>query len=157
MADPILILWVVTVAQRLGFDNLEALSLGAAVDSIYLNDPRSHYLPNSTLKTVTGFRQGPDGYEFDVVLLGCRCASQMTADGIRATDTGDFPSPESVEEFLVQRLGAGIIAANASMRELAERYIPEDLALRAATLYELFKPEPGQALHVSQILWTDIN
>ena len=136
---PVLTLWAAVVAERLGFERAEALTLGRAVAGM-----------NAATKAERlGIHAGaakrprppaPRSAE-RVELLGRSVAVLHTPQGLRAAK-GDKPdSPESVERYLALKFGAGLEPARGAMTALARAHTPKALAEQAFALYEAFRPE----------------
>jgi len=60
---------------------------------------------------------------------------------VRALSKDKPIAPESVDRYLESNFGEILEAARRAMAVLARSYAPDDLADRAYTLYEAFRPE----------------
>ena len=143
---PVLTLWAAVVAERLGFDWDESMTLGRAVAglnayskgvSIGLFQPK----PKQLRERKAALQQGET---IQVGLLHRAVPCRRTPDGLRASSKGRPISPESVQRYLESKFGDSLAASLAAMRKLAGAFQPGDLADRAYELYEAFRPEiPG--------------
>ncbi len=66
---------------------------------------------------------------------------QNTEDGIRATQRGKPIHPDLVEHYLDDKFGDDLKVVRSAMDKLAKAYRPQDLAGKAYSLYEQFRPE----------------
>ena len=143
---PVLTLWGVVVAERLGLSRRTALGCGQAVAGmnayskgvrlgIYAPpEVRPHEPPPPKLAGVTGAIH-------DVHLLGRVVHVGETKDGPRAIAKGAIVKPESVERYLAGKFGDRLADVEAAMAELAKSRPPKELAAEAFHLYERFRPE----------------
>ena len=146
---PVLTLWAAVVAERLGFDTPAALTLGRAVAGL-----------NAQAKGqrlgIFHPREHPDGAErrrppllgelFDVELMGRQVPVLNTEQGVRAVDGHEPADPQSVERYLRAKFGENLAQVHEAMETLARAFPPEELALKAYSLYERFRPAipPGK-------------
>ena len=139
---PVLTLWGVVVAERLGHDAEAALTLGKVMAGL-----------NAQAKGrslgIFGPRPGPDGEpaaksglgEDDWVrLLGRPVPVRKSARGVRAVVGADEVDPAKVTAYLVKQFGAALPAVRDAMVSLASTYSVPDLETRAYDLYEKFRP-----------------
>lgn len=145
---PVLTLWAATVAERLGFERDEALSLGKAVAGLTAQSKGRHlgiYKP--VPKEIKEAREKKHGEEFFVELCGRQIAAINTDDGVRAVSKGRVMDAASTERYLESKFGESLEAARTAMRELAKSFKPLELEARAFGLYERFRPAipEGQA------------
>jgi hypothetical protein len=119
---PVLTLWAATVAERLGHDHEEALTLGKAEKEKEKKQAKAANLPT-------------------VTLLGRAVPVVKTPAGLRAAVGGEQIEPESVEKYLRQKFGEGYTDARAALEHLAKSYTPRQLEANAYSLYEKFRPE----------------
>ncbi|HEY3174244.1 MAG TPA: hypothetical protein VGK94_00625 [Candidatus Polarisedimenticolia bacterium] len=139
---PVLTLWAAVVAERLGFDRAEALTLGKAVAGL------NAYAKGVSLglfqpkpKEVRGTRATLLREEVvQIDFLQRAVVAQRTPEGIRALSKEKPIDPASVEKYLAGKLGEGLAAARSAMEELARALAPGELAERAFDLYEEFRP-----------------
>jgi hypothetical protein len=139
---PVLTLWAAVVAEHLGFDRDEALTLGRGLAGlnaqskgrslgIFEEHPQEEPKPP---------RQRPPGEEYVVDLLGREVPVVSTDAGVRATSKGQPVSPASVERYLESKFHGDLPEVRAAMEELAGSLPPERLASWAFRLYEQFRP-----------------
>ena len=140
---PVLTLWAAVVAQRMGFQWDEALTLGRAVAglnayskavSLGLYEPT----PEKERKRRQETRHGE---ELQVDLLHRAVPAVRTPGGLRALAKGRPIAPRSVERYLEAKFGARLPEARAAMTRLARTLPPRTLARQAYALYERFRPE----------------
>ena len=140
---PVLTLWAAVVAERLGYDRAEALTLGRAVAGLNAQSKGRRLGIN---KPAAPGRGKPRAAPARVVELLHRAVPvARTPGGIRALDSDGSPAdPESVERYLESKFGDSLDDARAAMEALAASMTPNALAERAFALYESFRPAiPG--------------
>jgi hypothetical protein len=141
---PVLTLWAAVVAERLGFDRDEALTLGRAVAGLnaYAKGVRLGLFAASAPRKVAERRKAlRQGETLQVDLLGRAVPATATPDGLRALSKDQPIVPEAVARYLGGKFGQGLPEARAAMERLARSFPPENLALEAFRLYEQFRPE----------------
>jgi len=139
---PVLTLWAAVVAERMGFDWDEAVSLGRAVAGL---NAQAKGRRLGLFKPAEGgakqARKKKRGEEFWVEVCGRAVPAVSTPDGVRAVK-GDQPiASDKAVRYLESKFGEDLAAARAAMRTLASAFAPEDLETRAYGLYERFRPE----------------
>jgi hypothetical protein len=138
---PVLTLWASVVAERLGFDRDEALSLGKAVAGLNAQSKGQRLgifkpLPAEVKKA----RAQKRGEEFFIEILGRHVPAVNTPDGVRAA-IKDLPiEAGGVERYLESKFGESLGAMRAAMQDLAKAFRPEQLSVNAFHLYEQFRP-----------------
>lgn len=139
---PVLTLWATVVAERLGFDHDEALTLGRAVAGLnaYSKGKRLGLFAPSDEELARKRTEQPEK-SFDVDLLGRAVPVLATADGLRALSKGKPDNPASVERYLKSKFGDHLAATEKAMADLALRFPPRELSAVAFQLYERFRPE----------------
>jgi hypothetical protein len=139
---PVLTLWAAVVAERLGFDGDEALSLARAVAGLNAQSKgrRLGIFKPQEEKPQTARKKEP-GEEFSIELLGRLVPVRNTKDGIRAVKGNQVIEPDGGRRYLESKLGDDLGAVRSAMLRLAKSYKPEELAERAYRLYEQFRPE----------------
>jgi hypothetical protein len=139
---PVLTLWAAIVAERLGFDHDEALTLGRSVAGLTAQSKAVTLgLFEPTAQAVKEKREAAsDGGEFRVALLGRAVPAVRTPQGIRAVEKGKPSDPASVERYLASKFNEHLIPATRAMAELAMSYPPDRLAEVGFRLYERFRP-----------------
>jgi len=139
---PVLTLWAVVVAERLGYDRKEALTLGkclAGLNAQSKGQSLGIYQPSPK----RGKPSRPAGKRGNLFLpfMGRELPVVREADHIRATRQGKPLDPESVERYLRTKFGENLSAVEEAMRALANAFPANGLALRAFALYAQFRPE----------------
>jgi hypothetical protein len=138
---PLLTLWASTVAERLGFDQDEALSLGKAVAGLTAQSKGQRlgiYKP--VPQEVKKGRARKRGEEFLVEICGRQVPAVNTTDGVRAVNKNKPIEAKGVERYLESKFGESLGTARAVMRDLAKAFRPEQLSKNAFSLYEQFRP-----------------
>lgn len=138
---PVLTLWAAVVAERLGFDHDEALSLGRGLAGLNAQSKGRRlgiFKPHEEKPSQA--RKKDHGERFLIELCGRGVPALNTPDGVRAAPGGKPIDPDSVEEYLEGKFGDQAKAARAAMKKLARSYTPQRLATAAFELYERFRP-----------------
>lgn len=139
----VLTLWASVVAERLGFDRSEALTLGRAVaglnayskgKALGLFEPT----PEDVREKRRAAREAAGAFAVD--LLGRAVPAIATEDGIRALSKEKPMDPATVERYLAKKFGDALDDARAAMVSLAKAHRPDALAQEAYALYEAFRP-----------------
>jgi hypothetical protein len=139
---PVLTLWAAVVAERLGFNHDEALSLGKALAGLNAQSKgRRLGIFKPTPKELKKVRERERGEEFQVELLGRALPAVNTDKGVRAVTKSEPIAPETVERYLESKFGEALLEARKAMMELANALDPDELAPRGFSLYEQFRPE----------------
>ena len=139
---PVLTLWAAIVAERLGFDEREALTLGKALAG-YTAQTKGQllgiYHPREGAEPAE--KEGePETDVVFVALMGRSLPARLTPDGVRATARSQPTDPESVRRYLRGKFGEALPAAERAMRRLAESFPADRLDTEAYGLYERFRP-----------------
>jgi hypothetical protein len=139
---PVLALWATVVAERLGFDRDEALSLGKAVTGLNAQS-KGQRLGIYTKKEVKRERgeERKRGPRDAVELMGREIPVLRTPEGIRAVNKDAEVSPESTQAYLETKFGEHLAAVRGAMEDLARSLKPDVLAARAFALYAQFRPQ----------------
>ena len=139
---PVMALWAAVVAERLGFDKGEALSLGKVVTGLnaQAKGQRLGIFDPAEEKGEKARQRKPDE-KFSVEILGRPVPVVNTNQGIRAITKDKPVDPDSVQRYLEKKFGEALSDVRAAMEDLAGSYKPEQLARRAYALYEQFRPE----------------
>jgi hypothetical protein len=140
---PVLTLWAAVVAERLGFDRDEAATLGRAVAGLYAQVKGQRlglFTLASEAETARRRRAMKPGESERVELLGRAVPVVRTPDGLRAATDGKPGNAAAVHRYLESRFGDALAPARAAMEALARTFEPSDLAGRAFSLYEAFRP-----------------
>jgi hypothetical protein len=140
---PVLTLWAAVVAERLGFDWEEALTLGRAVAGLNAySKGKALGLFKPTPEAVREKREElrREKAAFPVDLLGRRVPAVHTEAGIRALQKEKPADPQAVTRYLERTFGDALDDARAAMVLLARAHGPQKLASIAYHLYEEFRP-----------------
>lgn len=139
---PVLTLWAAIVAQRLGFDHDEALTLGRSVAGLNAQSKGKRLgIFKPSTEGIREIRDEQRKGEFHVELLHRAVPVVMTPDGIRASTKGKPSNPASVQKYLASKFGEHLAATEKAMAELAKSFPAGELADIAFKLYEQFRPE----------------
>jgi hypothetical protein len=140
---PVLTLWAAVVAERLGFDRDEALTLGRVVAGLNAySKGRSLGLFKPAPEDVRRERQRlAAGRQMHVELLHRAVPVTQTPEGLRALSKDAPIAPASVQRYLEAKFGEALPAVEHAMLELARAFEPGELARRAYALYEAFRPD----------------
>ena len=145
---PVLTLWAAVVAEILGFEHDEALTLGRAVAGLNAYSKGvSLGLFQPTPEEVKEQRRKMRKEETVTVdLLHRAVPAKHTDEGLRALSEENPIHPESVQKYLESKFGEALEDVSDAMRKLAKSLPPSHLALKAYGLYEKFRPEipPGK-------------
>lgn len=138
---PVLTLWAATVAERLGFNHDEAVSIGKAVAGLTAQSKgRRLGIYKPVPQELKKARAQKRGEEFLIEICGRQIPAINTPDGVRAVSKDRPIDAKSVGRYLESKFGDSLPAARAAMRELAKSFSPEELSQVAFTLYEKFRP-----------------
>ena len=140
---PVLTLWAAVVAERLGFDYAEALTLGRAVAGLnaYAKGVRlGIYEPSP--ETVKKQRKvlGQEA-RLTVSLVHRAVPVARTPAGLRALAKDKPIDPASVERYLASKFGPSLDAVRQAMVKLAAAMPPREIAAEAYAHYEKFRPD----------------
>src|SRR5688500_5369768 len=141
---PVLTLWATIVAERLGYDEETALTLGKAVAGLNAQSKGKRlgiYEEKKDEETKKEEKKKePANLQF-IELLGRGVPAVKTTKGLRATIKGEEIDAASVQKYLKQKFGEELDEARAGMEKLAKAYTPKQLERKAYDLYEKFRPE----------------
>jgi len=139
---PVLTLWAVVVAERLGFNHDEALTLGKALAGLNAQSKgRRLGIFKPTPKKFKEVREKERGEEFWVELLGRALPAVNTDQGVRAVVKTKPMEPEGVERYLESKFGDALPKVRKAMKDLADAFEPDELGQRGFSLYEQFRPK----------------
>ncbi len=144
---PVLTLWGVIVAERLGYNHDEALSLGKAVAVLNAQSKGRRlgiYKPAESAPEAEDSKKARErqaGEVLTVEVVGRPVPAVHTEHGLRAAVNGEEVNPKSTERYLEQKFGAALPAVRAALEDLAQAYPPQELERRAYALYEQFRPQ----------------
>jgi len=138
---PVLTLWASIVAERLGFDRDEALTLGKAVAGLNAQSKGQRLgIFEPAPQEIKKARARKRGEEFFVEICGRHVPAINTPDGVRAVFKNQPIEALGVERYLESKFDGSLEAARAAMRVLAKSFRPEQLSTNAFGLYEKFRP-----------------
>ena len=141
---PVLTLWAAIVAERLGHDRLEALTLGKAVAGLNAQSKGRRigiYAEKTEEEKAKEKEEARTSGQHTVAILGRPVPVVKTPHGSRAAIQGEAIDPESVQTYLEQKFGDRFEEARLALEQLARHYSPRELETRAYDLYEKFRPE----------------
>ena len=131
------------VAERLGFERHEALTLGRALAGLtaHAKGVRLGLFEPSAPEEVRE-RRGrlAEGERLEVHLIDRTIPVVRTPEGLQALAKDQPTKPESVERYLAGKFGDALGEARAAMETLAASLPPGELARQAFRLYEQFRP-----------------
>jgi hypothetical protein len=141
---PVLTLWATVVAERLGYDESEALTLARGVAGLNAQSKGRRLGIYEEQKEEAGEKgkkaEKAEQLQF-IELLGRGVPAIKTPTGLRASIKGETIDPESVRRYLHQKFGDHLDEARAAMEKLAKARPPKKLESEAYSLYEKFRPE----------------
>lgn len=140
---PVLTLWAAVVAEALGYERDTAFTLGKGLAGLNAQS-KGRFLgiyghPKSTEGEPAPKKTGL-GEEFWIEICERRIPAKNTKDGIRAVIKDEPIDPISVEKYLRSKFGEYYETVRTAMEELAGSFPREELAHKAYTLYEKFRP-----------------
>lgn len=141
---PVLTLWAAVVAERLGYEPDEALTLAKAVTGLNAQSKGRRlgiYPERPEEEKPEKQRERQEEETFAVEILGRAVPAVNTKDGIRAVDKGSAISPQSVQRYLENKFGEALPQVRQAFEELAGSFSPQDLTRKAYPLYEEFRPK----------------
>jgi hypothetical protein len=139
---PVLTLWGQVVAERLGFNRDEALTLGKALAGLNAQSKGQRLgIFHPAEEKAEGARQRKPEEVFYVELMGRNLTVINTLQGLRATAKDAPIQPQGVERYLEGKFGEALADVRQAMEELCRAYPPQELARKAYGLYEQFRPE----------------
>jgi hypothetical protein len=138
---PVLTLWAAVVAQRLGFNEDEALTLGKALAGInaQAKGRRLGVFNPQEVKPAKA-REKARGEEFWIEICGRPVPAKTNEEGILAVKGAQVIEPDSVRRYLEGKFGDDLKPSLAAMTKLAKAFKAKELAERAFGLYEQFRP-----------------
>jgi hypothetical protein len=145
---PVLTLWASVVAERMGFERDEALSLGKAVAGMNAQS-------KGRMLGIYGPAKGPHGgapkktglgEEFWVEICGRPVPAKHTEEGVRAVVKDKPVDADKARKYLDTKFGEDLSSVREAMAQLAAAFQPEELEDVAYGLYEQFRPKiaPGK-------------
>jgi hypothetical protein len=139
---PVLTLWATVVAQRMGYSEEEALTLGKAVAG-YTAQFKGRTLGIYTAREKEeGSKEEMERREVErIELMGRRIPITKESGQIRATEKDKAIDPDSVRRYLQDKYGENLDETIGAMEELVNSYEPQELDRIAFHLYEQFRPD----------------
>ena len=140
---PVLTLWAAVVAERLGYDRDEALTLGQAVAGMNAAAKAraiGKFHPPAKPAAAARPKAAKVGEKVEVPLCGRMVPAVHTPEGLRALNKGTPASPASVVRYLDGKFGDALKDAREAMTALARSLSKDELEATAFSLYEAFRP-----------------
>jgi hypothetical protein len=139
---PVLTLWAAIVAERLGYDQKEALTFGKAVAGLNAQSKGRRLGIYEEKKDEEKDKKEEKSEKLEFIeILGRGIPAVKTGQGLRAAIKGEQIDPESVQKYLKQKFGDDLDEVRAAMQALAKAYKPKQLETEAYSLYEKFRPK----------------
>lgn len=141
---PVLTLWATVVAERLGYDEDTALTLGKAVAGLNAQSKGKKlgiYEEKSEDEKKEDKKKEKAAKPEFIELLGRGIPAVKTPKGLRAAIKGEPIHAESVQTYLEQKFKDDLDDTRKAMEKLAKAYTPKQLESKAYDLYEKFRPE----------------
>ncbi len=140
---PVLTLWATVVAEHLGYEEGEALTLGRAIAGYNAQSKGRKLGIYKTPDEETRQEKEKEKPEKEqtVKFFGRTIPIRKTKSGMRAAIDRKPISSHSVRAYLEQKFGDQLEPVRKAMNELADAFDPKDLAASAYRLYEEFRPE----------------
>ena len=140
---PVLTLWAAVVAERLGYDEEAALTLGKAVAGLNAQSKGRRLGIFEAPERGKAEKRAAEARRDEarlVPLLGRGVPVVETARGIRAVANEGEVDPAGVARYLAQKFGDALDEVREAMRELAASFPRARLEDIAFSLYERFRP-----------------
>jgi hypothetical protein len=137
-------MWATVVAERLGYDTDEGLSLGKALTGLTAQTKRRRLgiiLAREPKAGKSKQKERKPIKEIRVEILGRALPAIRAEDGIRAVKDATVITAESARRYLESKFGDDLASAKSAMEALAKALPPKHLATKAFNLYEQFRPE----------------
>jgi hypothetical protein len=142
---PVLTLWASVVAEFLGFNHDEALTLGKAVAGLTAQSKGQRlgiFTPSPEAVRKERAKKAEAAGVLRVALLGRAVPVLRTDFGLRAVAKDQSPmAPTSVDKYLRSKFGERLPEVRGAMEKLARSRGAEVLVKEAFQLYETFRPE----------------
>jgi hypothetical protein len=140
---PVLTLWAAVVAEVLGFEHDEALTLGRAVAGLnaFSKGVSLGFFQPTPREVKEQRRKMRKDETVTVDLLHQAVPAKHTDEGLRALSGVSLIDPESLRKYLEGKFGDALEDVSNAMLELARSLPPAELAGKAYALYEKFRPE----------------
>ena len=140
---PVLTLWAAVVAERLGFERNEALTLGRAVAGLnaYAKGKALGIFSPTPDEVRKKRKEMGERGSISVDLLHRAVPAVQTPEGLRALSKDKPIKPESVWRYLESTFGEALDEAYHAMSALAGSLSVHELSERGFKLYEQFRPD----------------
>ena len=141
---PVLTLWATVVAERLGYDEDTALTLGKAVAGLNAQSKGKKlgiYEEKSEEEKKEDKKKEKAAEPEFIELLGRGIPAVKTPRGLRAAIKGEPIHAGSVQAYLEQKFKDDLNDTRKAMQKLAKSFTPKQLESKAYGLYEKFRPE----------------
>ena len=141
---PVLTLWAAVVAERMGYDEETALTLGKAVAGLNAQSKGRRlgiYEEKSDEEKKEDKQKEKAAKPEFIELLGRGIPAVKTPKGLRAALKGEPIHAASVQTYLEQKFKEDLDDTRKAMKKLAKAYTPKQLESKAYSLYEKFRPE----------------
>jgi hypothetical protein len=140
---PVLTLWGAVVAERLGFESDEALTLGKAMAGLNAQAKGRRLGIFTPAKGPEGKRPKKRGLgeEFWVEICGRPVPAKKTEEGVRAVVKDKAIDPDKVRAYLEGKFGDDLSAVKDAMKKLTKAFDADELGEVAFSLYEKFRPQ----------------
>lgn len=140
---PFLTLWAAVVAEHVGFDEDEALTIGKAVAGLTAQAKGRRLgifeeRPTAELEKVKQLREGMDAKE--IPFMGRMIPCIRSEEGVRAL-TGTRPvDPRSVQRYLESKFRDHLDIVREQLASLAETFKQDELLRQAMGIYMRLRP-----------------
>jgi hypothetical protein len=129
------------VAERLGFNHDEALSLGKALAGLNAQSKGQRLgIFHPSPKELKKVHERKPSEEFQVALLGRALPAVNTDQGVRAVAKSKPVGAAGVERYLEGKFGDALPEVRKAMMKLARALTSDELAHKGFSLYEEFRP-----------------
>jgi len=139
---PVMTLWAAVVAEHLGFDEDEALTIGKTVAGLNAQAKGVRlgiYTPDPD-RLMKERKKRPTAEVLHVDVLHRAVPVVRTKEGLRALSRDKPVSPDSVRRYLASKFKDELPAVKAAMEDLAGAFSHHELAANGYGLYEAFRP-----------------
>ena len=141
---PVMTLWAAVVAERLGYDEETALTLGKAVAGLNAQSKgkKLGIYEEKTEEEKKEEKKKEKAVKVEFIeVLGRGVPVVKTPRGLRAAIKGEPIHAGSVQSYLEQKFKDDLEETRKAMEKLAKAYTPKQLESKAYDLYEKFRPE----------------
>ena len=141
---PVMTLWAAVVAERLGYDEKTALTLGKSVAGLNAQSKGKKlgiYEEKSEEEKEKEAKKEKKVKTELIEILGRGVPTIKTPRGLRAAIKGEAIHAGSVQAYLEQKFKDDLDDVRKAMEKLAKAYTPKQLESKAYSLYERFRPE----------------